>query len=135
MKKLIAILGLALLGSGCETIGPTTDDCVDPPMTPVNINFVKNSEIRVSPPNVPTRLGNVLKFKLTGDPETTVTVSGKASDPDAAWIKGSGKGGGFIYVCVRPGLDIPADLDEKAFSYDIIVSGIGTLDPVVTVRR
>ena len=135
MKRIIWIVSVAWLGAGCAAPGPTTDECVDPPITPVNINFVKNSEIRVSPPNIPTWRGNVLRFKLTGNSATTVTVSGKSSDPAAAWIKGSGTGGGFIYVCVPPELDVPVDPGEKTYGYDIVVSGIGTLDPEVTVRR
>ena len=128
MKNLVTLLGAAALISGCA-VAPTTDNCIDPPITPVNIIFVKNNEIRVSPGNAQSNLGKVLRFKLTGDSGTRVTISGKMSDPDAAWITGSGMGGDFIYVCVDP------ELSVKTYSYDIDVAGVGKLDPRVTVRR
>jgi len=136
MKNLVTLLGAAALISGCA-VGPTTDNCPDPPITPININFVKNNEIRVSPGNARTLRGKVLRFKLTGDRGTKVTVSGKASDPDSAWIAGSGMGGDFIYVCVDPKLfeGVDPKLSERTYAYDIDVPGVGNLDPEVTVRR
>jgi hypothetical protein len=134
MKNLMTLLGAAALVSGCA-VGPTTANCVDPPMTKINIVFVKNNEIRVSPGNPRTYRGNVLRFKLTGDSGTNVTISGKASDPDSAWIKGSGMGGSFIFVCVEPDLDFDSRLEQKTYAYDIDVAGVGKLDPEVTVRR
>lgn len=126
MNRLIACLGLAALSTGCA-VGPTLGDCEDPPITNINIVFAKNNEIRVSPGNANTERGNVLRFKLTGDKETQVNISGKSTD--SVWISGSGKGGEFIHVCVSP------KLEKKTYSYDIKIPGVGELDPAVTVRR
>jgi hypothetical protein len=126
MNRLIACLGLAVLSTGCA-VGPTLADCEEPPITNINILFVKNNEISVSPGNAITVRGNVLRFKLTGDKETQVNISGKSAD--SVWISGSGKGGDFIYVCVSP------MLEKKTYSYDIKIPGVGELDPEVTVRR
>ena len=142
MIRIFTLIVTSALILGCEDgpiadKGPTTGDCADPPITPINIIFVKNNEIRVSNGNVPTRLGNVLQFKLTGDPDTMVTISGKKSDSGVnKWIEGSGAGKS-IYVCVPPGLFDEEDpkLLEKTYAYDIDVAGVGKLDPLVTVRR
>lgn len=128
MKILTTLLGAAVAMSGCA-VEPTTDDCIDPPPTPITINFKKNSEIKVSPPNARPYLGNVLKFKLVGDSGTLVTIEGKASDPASSWISGSGKGE-FIRVCVKKDL-----IEERTYKYKITVDGVGVLDPEVTIRR
>lgn len=128
MKFLTTLLGVTIAVAGCA-VGPSTDDCPDPPVTPVTINFKKNTEIKVNPPNAQPYLGNVLKFNLVGDEGTMVTVEGKASDPDAAWISASGSGGP-LYVCVHDGL-----VEDQTYTYKITVDGVGVLDPEVTVRR
>lgn len=132
MKKLLAILCMPPVLGACA-VGPTTGTCVKPPITAINVNYVRNSEIRVSPPNARPHLGNVLRFKLTGDASKTVTVKGKASDPDASWISGTrsgGSGSNFIHVCVDQTLN-----KGQTYSYDIDVQDVGTLDPEVTIRR
>ena len=134
MKKTLLVIGAAAFVSGCVSV-PEILSCTDPRATRINIVFAKNNEIRVSPGNANTRLRNVLRFKLTGDPARTVTVQGKPSDPAASWITGSGNGGDYIYICVDP--DEVGDPGEsgKTFAYDIIIPGVGKLDPEVTVRR
>ncbi len=140
MIRIFTLIVISVLVLGCEKEptadkGPTTDNCVDPPITPINIIFVKDEDIRVVPENALTRLGNVLKFKLTGDRDAKVTISGKQSYPDSAWIKGEGMGGKFFYVCVDPDLDIPEAPGVNVYWYDIAVEGVGTLDPMVVVRK
>ncbi len=134
MNRLITCLGLAALSTGCA-VGPTLGDCEDPPITNININFVKNNEIRVNPGNARTKRGNVLRFHFTGDSGSTVTVSGKPSDPASSWISATGAGGTFRDVCVDPNLPIEPDPGTKTYSYDIKIPGVGELDPAVTVRR
>lgn len=130
MKTLTTILGAALTMSGCA-VGPSTDECPEPPPTPITINFTKNTEIKVNPPNAKPHLGNVLKFNLVGDEDTLVTLEGKPSDPESSWISGSGKGkDGPIYICVKPDLE-----EERTYVYKITVDGVGVLDPEVTIRR
>lgn len=128
------MLATAAFVSSCA-YAPQMLNCTDPRATRINIVFAKNDEIRVSPGNARTKLRKVLRFKLTGDPSRTVEVKGKASDPAASWIAGSGNGGDYIYICVDP--DEVGDPGEsgKTFAYDIIIPGVGTLDPEVTVRR
>ena len=128
MKILTTMLAAAVAMSGCA-VGPSTDDCPDPPVTPITINFKKNNEIRVRPPNARPYLGNVLKFNLVEDTGTLVTVEGKSDDPDSSWISGSGSGRHF-YVCVKDDLE-----EERTYSYKITVDGVGVLDPEVTIRR
>lgn len=128
MKILTTLLAAAVATTGCA-VGPSTDECTDPPVTPITINFTKNSEIKVNPPNARPYLGNVLKFNLVGDKDTLVTIEGKSSDPDSAWISASGKGGP-LYVCVSDDL-----VEEQTYTYKITVDGVGILDPEVTIRR
>ena len=130
MKTLTILLGAALTMSGCA-VGPSTGERTDPPPTPVSITFVKNTEIKVNPPNARPYLGNVLKFNLVGDKDTMVTIEGKSSDPESSWISGSGTGAaGPIFVCVKPDLE-----EERTYTYKITVDGVGILDPEVTIRR
>jgi hypothetical protein len=140
MIRISTLIVISALILGCEKEptadkGPTTDDCVDPPITPININFAKNDVIRVSPGAAEAHRGNVLRFKLTGDNEATVHIRGKESYPDSSWIKGEGMGGEFFYVCVDPDLEIPEGQKEKTYGYDIVIPGVGTLDPMVIVKR
>ncbi len=136
MKNLVTLLGAAALISGCA-VGPTTDVCTDSKATRINIVFVKNNEIRVSPGNAASVVRKVLRFKLTGDSGTKVTISGKENDPAAKWLNGSGAGGEFIDICVDPALfeGVDPKVREITYAYDIEVEGVGILDPQVTVRR
>lgn len=127
-------IGAAVLVSGCESI-PKIVNCPDARSSKINIVFVKNNEIRVSPGNANARRGDVLRFKLTGDPAKTVTVQGKASDPGSSWISGGGNGGDVFYVCVDPNKVPDPGIKGKTYSYDIIIPDVGVLDPEVTVRR
>lgn len=146
MIKISTLIVISALILGCEE-GPTTDkesttnkgstteqvpiadDCVDRSITPINIIFVKNNEIRVSPPNAPARPGDTLRFHLIGNPETRVTISGKESYAGSDWIEGEGMGRDFIEVPVDP------KQEERIYGYNIVVDGIGTLDPEVTIKR
>jgi len=128
MKTLMTLLGAALTMSGCA-VGPSIDECIEPPPTNITINFKKNTEIKVNPPEAKPYLGNVLVFKLVGDKDTMVTIEGKSSDPDSSWISASGKGGP-LRVCVKPDLE-----EERTYTYKITVDGVGILDPEVTIRR
>jgi len=152
MIRIFTLIVISALISGCqeETVvqeETNTDDCVGSSLTPINIKFAKNEEadetqkngvtgIEVNPAKAKTHLGYKLQFHLIGNSETIVTISGKESKsyPDSDWIKGVGKGGDFIHVCV-PDLDIPEGPEGKTYGYDIAVEGIGTLDPMVVVRR
>jgi len=126
MKKLTLGLGAAVFFSGCA-VGPTTGTCIDPPITRINIVFVKNSEIKVSSPNIRTEPGNILRFKLTGASSDTVNIKGK--NTASAWIDGTGSGGSYIDVCVD------SSQADATYQYEITIPTVGYLDPEVTVRR
>lgn len=126
MKKLTILLGVTVILSGCA-VGPSTGNCKNPPITNINITFVKNSEIKVVPPNANSRRGNVLRFKLTGDSSKTVNITGKTGDD--SWINGTGSGGDFVLVCVDP------NQAYDTYEYKVDIPTVGFLDPEVTVRR
>ena len=125
MNKLTIVLGMTVFLSGCA-VGPTTDECKDPPLTNINVIFKKHGEIRVVPPNANTKRGNVLRFKLTGDSSKTVNIVGKTAAD--AWINGTGSGGDFIFVCVKP------NQAKDTYEYKVDIPTVGVLDPEVTVR-
>ena len=155
MIRISTLIVISALILGCEE-GPTTDQgaaaekvpttdkvpktitCDGASLTPINIKFAKNDNamtgIEVKPSRALSHLGHKLQFHLNGDSETTVTISGKVSYPGSSWIAGVGNGGDHIDVCV-PDLDIPKDPGEKTYGYNIVVYGVGTLDPEVTIRR
>jgi len=166
MIRIFTLIVISALISGCEegpiadkgsttNMGSTTeqvppsDICVERPKTMININFAKNSEIRVFPGHARGDRGHYLQFIISGDPDTKVTISGKTGEeyPDSEWItdawkKGAAKSGRyddepdarFVNVCV-PDLDIPVDPGKKKYGYIIAVDGIGKLDPMVTISR
>ena len=132
MKKIKTafVVSAATIVAGCASQVPQNLDCSDGPVRRVNINYVKNSEIRVSPGTRTAKPGDVIEFKLKGVAETEVEISGGSAA--SAWVKGKKDGspsGTFVYVCVA---ENQADDDYK---YDVAVEDIGNLDPVVRVRR
>jgi len=141
--------------------GSATKACDGSSVTPINIKFAKNhmanettkngvTGIEVKPSKAKSHIGHLLRFHLIGDSNTKVTISGKKGDeyPGSEWIteawkKRADKSGThddkssyrFADVCV-PDLDIPEGPDgKKTYGYNIVVDGIGTLDPEVTIKR
>ena len=103
--------------------------------TKINIIMDENHEIKAKPENVLTRVSDTLEFHLHVDPDTGVTVSGNDNYPGSGWIQGSGMGGGHIEVFVSRDLDVPEEPGVSIYGYDIVVDGVGELDPMVIVKR
>ena len=97
----------------------------------VMINIIYTPNAIISPPRACARPGDVLRFKLSGNPNVQVAVQGKTA-PDA-WIKGTGKKEWF-YVVVPYGV-LPAGVDEKSYNYNVTAAGSPDLDPEVRIRK
>lgn len=133
MKKLFLIcLTLTVLG-GCAALPESIGTCTSPRQaTPVVIGYTQqNNLVRVqaAPHRINVDRGDLIRFQINGSLGNLVSVSGKATDPDAAWITGNATSGSF-YVCVPM-----TTTKEQVYSYEVDVDGIGFLDPEVRVRR
>ena len=91
--------------------------------------------IKVKPENALTRVEDTLEFFLRGDSKTTVAISGKEDFPGSDWLEGTGTVSGSFTVPVPPDLDIPEEPGVSIYGYDIVVDGVGKLDPMVIVTR
>ena len=105
------------------------------PNIKINISMDANHGIKVKPENVLVTIGDTLEFHLGINPDTRVTISGKDDYPGSGWIQGGGMGGDHIDVDVSPNLVVPEDPGVNIYGYDIAVEGVGTLDPMVVVRK
>lgn len=133
MAKLLSILPAAAILGGCAALPLSIGECSNPQgTTPINITYQQQNnmvKVQVAPNKVDVVRGDLIRFKINGTQGNLVSVSGKASDPDASWIVGNGTAGSF-YVCV------PMDkVVGQTYSYEVDVDGIGFLDPEVRVKR
>jgi len=103
--------------------------------TKINIIMDENHGIKAKPENALTRLEDTLEFFLRGGEDATVTISGKENYPGSEWIQGTGPVGGSFTVPIPPDLDVPEAPGVSIYGYDIVVDGVGELDPMVIVRR
>ncbi len=131
MPRTVSLLLLMAL-SACVS-QQSTKDCPTYPMGPpkvVLINIVYTPNAIIYPSRACARPGDVLRFKLSGNPSVLVAVNGKTA-PDA-WIKGAGKNKWFYVV-------VPHDLQsdgayEKTYKYKVSAAGSPDLDPEVRIR-
>jgi hypothetical protein len=133
MIRMLSILFALVVLSGCAALPQSIGTCVEPQrVRSVNITYqqqINMVKVQVAPHRVEANSGDLIRFKINGTLGKLVSVKGKATDPDAAWIVGNATAGSF-YVCV-PMIAEPTQL----FSYEVDVDGIGFLDPEVRVRR
>jgi hypothetical protein len=132
IKSLSILLAAGMLG-GCVALPEAFGACANPQgITPINISYQQQNnmvKVQVAPHKADADRGDLIRFKVNGSLGNTVTVNGKAADPDASWITGSATSG-YFYVCVT--------MDKvvgQTYHYEVHVDGIGFLDPEVTVRR
>ena len=153
MRPILLVISGAVLGGCMAHAQVPTDDthvkespedvCLQsnenrpPKIQVVNINY-EGPEIKVSPPMVCARPGDVLKFQLNGSPKTLVTVEGKGVGDE--WVSGGGNHQVFFVV-------VPFDFLPSAESYPEAVKssfytvtaytedGTKILDPEVRVRH
>jgi hypothetical protein len=133
MRKLLLISPAVVILGGCAALPNSIGTCTNPQRaTPVVISYAQqNNMVRVqaAPFRIEADRGDLIRFQIAGSSGNLVSVSGKATDPDAAWITGNATSGSF-YVCV------PMTTTEgQVYSYEVDVDGIGFLDPEVRVRR
>jgi plastocyanin len=89
---------------------------------------VTSQDFGVKPPRLCVSGGDVVEFRVVGNPHSVkVVVQSKAITP-AGWLSGSTSFAGAFQVRV------PDDASGSYF-YDIWVPGFGTIDPVITVDR
>jgi len=133
MSKLFVILPAIAIVGGCAAIPRTIGTCTDPQhTTPVNISYQQQNnmvKVQAAPHRAEADRGDLIRFKINGSLGKLVSVNGKASDPEAAWITGNATDGSF-YVCVPMTAN-----GMQTYSYEVHVDGIGFLDPEVRVRR
>jgi hypothetical protein len=103
----------------------------------IQINIVYTPKGINNPGTKCARPGDVLLFNLQGQPDKQASVSGKTDDD--AWINGNGKifkdkEKGWFVVLVPLNV-IPNSMEQKEFSYTIMVDGSPALDPVVRIRH
>ncbi|NNK37091.1 MAG: hypothetical protein HKP03_01310 [Xanthomonadales bacterium] len=113
------------------------DECSGAPQL-VMVNY-GDSEIRIVPPVKDLARKDILRFRLVPDKKnsdevnynkTIVTIKGKTADDE--WIDLSGSydsTGGFMDVCVKPGLA------KKTYRYFVEVPNVGKIDPRADVTR
>jgi hypothetical protein len=132
IKSHSILLTAAILG-GCSVSPVSIDGCPSPQrVTPINIGYQQQNnmvQIQVAPNHAEVDRGDLIRFKVNGNLGKTVTVSGKATDPDASWIAGSATSGHFD-ICVTTDKIV-----NQTYSYMVEVDGIGILDPEVRVKR
>jgi hypothetical protein len=97
----------------------------------ITISYRDKSVDGVEPKRSCARPGDLLKFVLTGPPETLVRVKGNSTGSD--WIRGGGNTR-FFYVVVPHDIIRKGDKVGRLFSYDVAVGEAG-MDPEVRVRH
>ena len=140
---IIVLLGACAAPQEAKMYGATPLDDADeeacrdlpgkgPPVDrPIVISYKDGSVQNVEPYRSCARPGDLLKFVLTGPPETLVKVRGKTTDDE--WIRGGGNQR-FFYVLVPHDIIEKGDRVGRLFRYEVIVAGNGE-DPEVRVRH
>jgi hypothetical protein len=138
MKKIALVLLLPFFLTACVTPS-TIDNCEGPPKK-VTIHY-GDSEIWLTPQIVNVKRQQELQFNLNPkrrptDPvdyrDMKVTIKGKATEPDAAWInlgpESYKDNGGVMALCV------PAGQATKTYRYLVNIEEVGELDPRAKVE-
>ena len=102
-----------------------------PGMRTITIRYRDKAVDTVEPERGCARPGDLLKFVLTGPPDTLVSVKGNSAG--SGWIRGGG-GTRFFYVVVPYDVIPKGDKVGTIFSYDVAVGDAGK-DPEVRVRH
>ena len=132
MIRLTVSLIFLMALSSCGSL-QSTKDCPTFPAGPpkvVLINIVYTQNAIIKPSSACARPGDVLRFKLSGNPNVQVAVNGKTA-PDA-WIKGTGKNKWFFVVVPHNQVTDPGA--EEIYKYTISAVGSPDLDPEVRIR-
>ena len=134
MTKTIAMMS-TLLFSACAA-GPEVSvvGCDYSGIKTVKVKFKRNSGISVSPPEVDVSAGELLRFRLIGNSARKVNIDGESGRGD--WLDRESAGDSSrkdrnIYICVEE-----SEIDpDNPYMYELVVDGVGRLDPAVRVRR
>lgn len=147
MMRLAVIFVSGLLFSGCATSAETQMDmdagldhhnCEEgdrqgPKVKQVNINYM-TPDIVVEPGTICVQPGDVLKFKLNGNPNIEVRVEGKGVGDE--WIKGDNNGKNQAFFVLVPDDLLPEQVEDpmRSYYYSVIIDGVDH-DPEVRVKR
>mgnify|MGYP001819082475 FL=1 len=145
--RLAVILVSGLLFSGCATSAETRTDpevgvdphnCEEgdrhgPEVKQVNINYM-TPDIVVQPMRICVQPGDVLKFKLNGNPHIEVRVEGKGIVDE--WINGDNSGKNQAFFVLVPDDLLPEQVEDpmRSYYYSVIIDGVDH-DPEVRVKR
>lgn len=127
-SNILLTLIVAVVGASVFALRAPEHGCPGSHPAMTNMTIVYNpAGIHVSPPLANGHKGGVLRFNLFGAFGTNVSVMGKPGTlPDPSWISGSGSNLKF-YVCVPP------EQGDGYYRYNVVVDGIGVLDPIVRI--
>lgn len=147
LTRLTIMLISGLLFSGCATSAETEaspkygvdehnceeGDTRGPEVKQVNINYM-TPDIVVEPGTVCVQPGDVLKFKLNGNPKVFVEVKGKGAGD--GWIAGNNAGKKHAFFVLVPDDLLPEEVDDplRVYYYSVIIDGVDK-DPEVRVKR
>lgn len=116
--------------SGCVSLAPATTSCADATTKKITINYKRNNEIKVSPATRQIKPGEAIRYVFKGNVPRNVEIDGETVTDD--WLNTTGVGsprGNSYYVCVD---NAQAETDYR---YMIKVDQVGSLDPVVRVKK
>lgn len=129
----LAVFGM-LTSAGCTT-GPETADvgCEYNDIETVKVSYKKNSKMSVSKEEVEVFAGDLLHFRLIGNSVRTVKIVG--TNTRDKWLDATGPGDSsakdrHIYICVEN-----SKVSRDPYTYEVVVDGVGRLDPAVRVRN
>jgi len=136
MKTVIGYLAVfsMLTSAGCVTGPETTDvECKYDDIETVKVKYKKNSNISVSKEKVEVFAGDLLHFRLIGNSARTVKIEGK--EPRDKWLDKTSPGDKkdkdrHIYICVEE-----SEVSDDLYMYEVIIDGVGRLDPAVRVKK
>lgn len=147
LMRLTVIFVSGLLFSGCATSAETKLDphegiddrnCEEgdnrgPEVKQVNINYMTPDDI-VAPKQLCVQPGDVIKFKLNGNPNIHVEVKGKGIGD--GWIEGDNSGKKQSFFVLVPDDLLPEGVEDplRVYYYSVIVDGEDH-DPEVRVKR
>ena len=147
INRLSLILVSGLLFSGCATSAETAqgaEDGIDkrncdegdtrgPEVKQVIINYM-TPDITVNPPRLCVQPGDVLKFKLNGNPNIMVKVEGKGIGDE--WIEGDNSGKKKAFWVIVPDDLLPDTIEDpmRVYYYSIMI-GDEDYDPEVRVKN
>lgn len=119
MKSALAIITFTVLPLLGFTAGAQAQECHAQRIT-IHAN-PGTGDINVTPPVLNAKKGCGLEINVPRDHTTAIISSA------AGWLNAS-SGGETIYI------DIPEDTANGDYKYDVDISGVGRLDPIVRVN-